>query len=93
MKMTIKNAIMQHGLEVLRGKPIDDGSGTPLYISDSDLDAAIALWEDEPENAHQHRRFYGATVRNANLVRWIYSSQMVEIDDSINRVDSQAVTA
>lgn len=72
--LTIKEAIQVHGLEYLRGKQITDGARA-LYIHDCDLDSAIALWADEPENAHLNRRFYGAETRNDPMgCVWIYSS-------------------
>lgn len=74
--ITIKETIRLHGLEFLRGRAVTDGTRT-LYIHDKDLDAAIALWADEPENAHLQRRFYGAEARNAEMCEWIYSSYLV----------------
>ena len=50
--MTITEAIRKHGLEFLRGRVVANGSQR-LIINDKDLDAAIELWEDEPENAYR----------------------------------------
>lgn len=74
--MTITEAIKKHGLEFLRGRAVTDGAD-PLYIHDKDLDAAIALWSDEPENAYLQKRFYGGGERNAEMCRWIYGSYKV----------------
>lgn len=57
--MTITEAIRKHGLEFLRGRVVTNGNQC-MIINDKDLDAAIELWEDEPENAHRQRRFYGS---------------------------------
>ena len=76
--MTITEAIRKHGLEFLRGRVVTNGNQR-LIINDKDLDAAIELWEDEPENAHRHRRFYGSEVRNDPMhCLWIYGSFQVE---------------
>ena len=71
--LTITEAIKLYGLEFLRGRAVTDGHGT-LYIHDKDLDAAIALWADEPDKAYLQKRFYGAEERNAPMCRWIYGS-------------------
>jgi len=76
--MTIRQAIERFGLESLRGNPVQT-LPAPLYISDSDLDAAIELWADEPEGARRQQRFYGAAVRNASMVQWISSSETIRI--------------
>lgn len=82
MSLTISEAVRLHGLEYLRGKPIDAGGGPPLYICDRDLDSAIALWADEPHNAHLHRRFYGSEVRNdTKRCLWIYSSYTLKEEE------------
>lgn len=76
--MTITEAIRKHGLEFLRGRVVTNGNQC-LIINDKDLDAAIELWEDEPENAHRQRRFYGSEVRNDPMhCLWIYGSFQVE---------------
>lgn len=76
--MTITEAIRKHGLEFLRGRAVINGSQR-LIINDKDLDAAIELWEDEPENAYRQRRFYGSAVRNDPMrCVWIYGSYQVE---------------
>lgn len=84
--MNIKEAIQKHGLEFLRGRAITDGLRR-LYIHDNDLDAAIALWADEPENAHYQRRFYGSEERNGNLCVWIYSSYEIA-EDTVSGPDA-----
>lgn len=76
--MTIRQAIERFGLEALRGKPVQT-QPSPLYISDSDLDAAIELWADEPEGARRQQRFYGAEVRNAPLVQWISTNETIRM--------------
>jgi hypothetical protein len=76
--LPIREAIRRYGLEQLRGRAVFDGPN-PVYISDSSLDDAITLWQDEPQNAYLHRRFYGAETYNANLVRWIYSSAVIQV--------------
>ena len=79
-EITLKEAIFEYGLEFLRGRPIYECADcAPLFISDSDLNAAFCLWVDEPEHAHLQRRFYGAEVRNAPLVRWIYADAKVRL--------------
>jgi len=74
--MTIRNFIRAFGLEALRGKKIKVGERT-LYIHNDDLDAAIELWIDEPENAYRHQRFYGGETPTSNMVRWIYANDEV----------------
>lgn len=79
--MTITEAIRKHGLEFLRGRVVTEGRQR-LIINDKDLDAAIELWEDEPENAYRQRRFYGSEVRNDPMhCIWIYGSFLVEETD------------
>lgn len=76
--MTITEAIRKHGLVFLRGRVMINGSQR-LIINDKDLDAAIELWADEPENAYRQRRFYGSEVRNDPMhCVWIYGSYQVE---------------
>lgn len=72
--LTIKDAIKLFGLEYLRGKPILDGS-TVVFINNDSLDRDIELWADEPHNQHLSKRFYGGDSPDAEMVRWIYSSQ------------------
>lgn len=74
--MTITEAIKKHGLEFLRGRAVTDGNRT-LYIHDNDLDAAVALWSDEPDKACLQKRFYGGDERNAAMCVWIYGSYKV----------------
>ena len=90
--MNITEAIKQHGLEWLRGRPIADGSHQ-LFIHDDDLDAAIALWADEPENAYRQRRFYGGECRNAPMCVWIYGSYLVLADDPIRQTAKECAAA
>ncbi len=78
MALTITEAIRKHGLEYLRGRAVSNGT-VRLYIHDSDLDAAIDLWADEPDKAYLQRRFYGAETRNDPLkCVWIYGCYLVE---------------
>lgn len=71
--LTITEAIKLHGLEFLRDRAVTDGNGV-LYVHDKDLDAALALWEDEPDQAYLQKRFYGGAERNAAICQWIYGS-------------------
>ncbi|TXT25430.1 MAG: hypothetical protein FD131_4631 [Rhodocyclaceae bacterium] len=76
--MTITEAIRKYGLEFLRGRVVTNGSQR-LIINDKDLDAAIELWNGEPENAHRQKRFYGSEVRNDPMhCVWIYGCYQVE---------------
>lgn len=73
-RVSLKEAIRRHGLEYLRGKPVYERGGRILFISDKPLDGDIELYADEPENAYQIQRFYGAEQRNAEFVCWIYTN-------------------
>jgi hypothetical protein len=77
--MNIKEAIKAYGLEFLRGKKIRCGDEI-LFIHDACLDAEIEDWADEPENAYRISRFYGGEVRDAKLVKNIYSHCEVLVD-------------
>lgn len=77
--ISIKDAIKLYGLEWLRNRPIQHGP-YDVYINDSDLNAAIALWADEPENAFRNKRFYGSIIKNdPHHCSWIYSSELIAI--------------
>jgi hypothetical protein len=71
---TLTQAIKAHGLEYLRGKPITSQDGKIRYIHNDDLDSALALWEDEPHNAYQQKRFFGGDSPTTDMVEWIYTS-------------------
>ena len=89
--MNITEAIKTHGLEYLRGRPIADGSRR-LFIHDDDLNAAIALWADEPENAYRQRRFYGGESRNAPMCAWIYGSYTVLEDEPVRQTAAECAS-
>ena len=73
--MKIREAIQQHGLEFLKGKPVRIGQRI-MFIHDDCINKDIDLYADEPENASQIRRFYGSEVRNDPLLcEWIYRNQ------------------
>ena len=86
--MNIQEAIKQHGLDYLRGRAVTDGH-SKLFIHDNDLNAAIELWADEPQNAHQHHRFYGGETRNAKECVWIYRSYGVMDDAPIRQTAAE----
>ncbi len=90
--MNITEAIKQRGLEYLRDRAITDGSRR-LFIHDDDLDAAISLWADEPENAYRQRRFNGGESRNAPMCVWIYGSYTVLVDEPIRHTASEIAAA
>lgn len=69
--MALRTAIMVHGLEALRGIPLDTGLGQPEYISNRCLDGDIRTWADEPTHAFRIMRFYGGERPDAEMVRWI----------------------
>jgi hypothetical protein len=75
--------VQKHGLASLRGVPLLSGDKV-LYISDSSLDAAIALWSDEPDDLRlrmeSRTRLYGAERRNDNMVAWIYLNSVTVMD-------------
>jgi hypothetical protein len=78
-EITIKDAVKLHGLEWLRSRPVAHGP-YDVYINDEDLNAAIELWADEPENAFRNKRFYGSIIKNdPHHCCWIYSSQLVTV--------------
>jgi hypothetical protein len=77
--MIISEAIKKYGLEFLRGKAIQCGNEI-RYIHNKCLDDDIKLWEDEPENAHLIKRFYGGATPDARMVEWIYSSSEVSFN-------------
>jgi hypothetical protein len=80
---SIREVIRAHGLERLRGQPIVDGPRV-LYIADSDLDDAITLWEDEPDAAGRHKRFYGSVVHNdPHDCLWIYANAVVATAEQV----------
>jgi hypothetical protein len=79
VQVTITEAIRKHGLESLRGRAVTDGN-LKLFISDSSLNDAIELWQDEPENAYRQKTFYGSELRGDRLNCWrIHGSFKVEI--------------
>ena len=87
---TANEYVVIHGLEAIRGMPLQDGSRI-VYVSDKSLDAAIALWADEGDEAFRKRmqsktRLYGADVRNANMVHWIYLRQVTVVLDAQTQV-------
>jgi hypothetical protein len=71
--------VQNNGLAALRGHPLYrlSSEASPVFLSDAAIDAAIALWADEPVKEYRWRmesksRLYGAEVRNANMVEWVY---------------------
>ena len=90
--MNITEAIKKHGLEYLRGRAVTDGSRR-LFIHDDDLNAAIALWADEPEHAYRQRRFYGGDTRNAPMCAWIYGSYTVLEDEPVRQTAAECASA
>lgn len=70
--MPLRAAVVQYGLEALRGVPIDDGTGEVVYIHDRCIDGDLATWADAPSEAFRITRFYGGESPQAAMVRWIY---------------------
>ncbi|MEJ8837607.1 hypothetical protein [Ramlibacter sp. AN1133] len=71
--MALRTAIINFGLESLRGVPLDDGCGEQVYIHQKCLDSDIDLYKDEPTQAFRLSRFYGGDSPDAQMTRWIYT--------------------
>lgn len=71
--ITVEEFVRAHGLQALRGVPLDLG-GDVVYVSNKLLDK-LALEEWGPNDRPWRERLYGGSTPDAKMVVWIYQSQ------------------